>query len=87
MLQAIISRQELEALIDDALAQCANCAGADLRRIYLHEPDELGCNWMIDTDSAAQHAGCLEEIAPRIHHLRMHYKLPDAEADRAGDPA
>lgn len=43
MPQAIISRQELEALIDDALAQCANCAGADLSRIYMHEPDELGC--------------------------------------------
>jgi hypothetical protein len=88
MPQAIISRQELEALISDALAQCASCAGADLRDIYMHEPDELGCNWMIRTDSAADHSGCLEEISPRIHHLRMHYNLPDpAEQEAASGQA
>jgi hypothetical protein len=75
MPQAIISREELEGLINDALAQCPNCTGANLKEIYMHELDELGCNWMIDTDSAANHSGCMEEIAPRIHHLRMHYKL------------
>ena len=86
MSQAVISRRELEALISAALAQCQNCIGADLSRIYTHEPDELGCNWMIDTDSAAQHAGCMEEISPRIHHLRMHYKLPEPAEERADQP-
>ena len=86
MPQAVISRHELEALIRDALAQCQSCLGADLTRIYMHEPDELGCNWMVETDSAAHHQGCLEELAPRIHHLRMHYKLPDPIEELAGHP-
>ncbi|MDE2599362.1 MAG: hypothetical protein KGL40_07035 [Rhodocyclaceae bacterium] len=86
MSQAIISRRELEMLINDALAQCASCTGADMKGIYLHEPDELGCNWMIRTDSAAGHSGCLEEISPRIHHLRMRYNLPDPAEELAGHP-
>jgi hypothetical protein len=86
MPQAIISRRELQALINDALAQCQNCIGADLSRLYMHEPDELGCNWMIDTDSAAAHAGCMEEIAPRIHHLRTHYNLDGPLEGPAAQP-
>jgi hypothetical protein len=86
MTQAVISHRELEALIADAVAQCPNCTGADLNRIYMHEPDELGCNWMVDADSAAGHSGCLEEISPRIHHLRMHYNLPDPAEEPAGHP-
>lgn len=86
MPQAIISRRELEALIRDALAQCQSCMGAELCRIYMHAPDELGCNWMVETAHAALHRGCVEEMTPRIHHLRMHYRLPDAEEELAEDP-
>jgi|GEM_PF-1851237 len=86
MSQAVISRLELETLISDALAQCGACMGANLSDIYMHEPDELGCNWMINTDSAAGHSGCLEEISPRIHHLRMRYNLPNPEEELAGHP-
>lgn len=86
MPQAVISRLELDALISDAIAQCQSCTGANLSDIYMHEPDELGCNWMINTDSAADHSGCLEEISPRIHHLRTHYNLPDPAEELAGHP-
>ena len=84
--QAIISRLELEALIRDALAQCQRCMGADLSRIYMHEPDELGCNWMMKIGNAAHHHGCMEEMAPRIHHLRLHYKFPNPAKELAGHP-
>lgn len=75
MAQAVISRTELQSLIDAAVAQCQNCIGVELNRIYMHEPDELGCNWMVETGSAANHLGCMEEMTPRIHHLRLHYNL------------
>ena len=84
MAQAVISRHELEALIRDALAQCQSCIGADLTRLYAHEPDALGCNWIMEAESATHHPGCLEELAPRIHHLRMHYKLPDFPEELGG---
>lgn len=86
MPQAVISRLELEALIRDALAQCQSCMDAELSRIYMHEPDEVGCNWMMETEHSAHYPGCLEELAPRIHHLRLHYKLPDPAEELAGQP-
>lgn len=87
MAQAIISRQELEALISNALAQCPSCTGADVSNIYMHEPDEIGCNWMVSTESAAQHSGCMEEVSPHILHLRMHYNLPHPGEDSTGQPS
>lgn len=75
--RVILSRDEVDALLNSAKSACEDCANITLAPSSWHERDETGANWEIRSARGPDWDSCRFCLDSDVANLRAAYSIPD----------
>ncbi len=73
----LLTLESLRALANIEISVHTECHGVQIRRIFVTEPDALGCNWQAEwpTVRAANAEPCCSQLHAIIEQIRERYNV------------